>query len=200
MQQSAADITGLLRAAASGGREDVDALLTAIYADLRRLAGEHMRAERSDHTLQPTAVVHEAYLKLVDQRSTAWADRVHFFALASRLIRRILVDHARGKHAAKRGGGAGRSAVDLADLEAPGRGVDLMDLDDALTELATLDAQQAAVVELRFFGGLTLEEAAAQLKVGLRTAARDWAAARAWLLLRLSDPDAEETGGGTHGR
>ena len=185
--RDAADITLLLRAAASGRRDDLDALLAALYTDMRRLAADHLNAERADHTLQPTALVHEAYIKLLGQRNTDWTDRLHFFAVASRLIRRILVDHARRKGAAKRGGGYAVSGVELADLPAATRGVDLIDLDNALDELAALDEQQAKIVELRFFGGLTLEEVAQELSVGRRSVDRDWAAAKAWLYFRLQD-------------
>src|SRR5262245_4792238 len=146
MGDSAANVTQLLRAAASGERDDLDALMAAIYADLRRLAVSHMRGERDDHTLQPTALVHEAYLKLIDQRSTEWKDRVHFFAVASRIIRRILVDHAREKLAAKRGGASARIAIEQTELAAPPVGLDLVALDDALTELASVDPQQAQIV------------------------------------------------------
>lgn len=197
MENTPADITGLLRAAASGERADVDALLAAIYVDLRRLASEHMRSERGNHTLQPTAVAHEAYLKLIGQRSTAWTDRVHFLAVASNLIRRILVDHARQKRTAKRGGGYSVAGIELAEMPAEQRDIDLIDLDDALSELAEISPQQARLVELRFFGGLTLEEIATQLNIGKRSVDRDWAAAKAWLCFRLAEPPAPE--GNTNG-
>ncbi len=192
MSESAANVTQLLRAAASGERRDLDALMAAIYDDLHRLAVGHMRGERDAHTLQPTALVHEAYLKLIDQRTTEWADRVHFFAVASRLIRRILVDHARERCAAKRGGGAERMAIEQVDLAAPVQGLDLVALDEALTELHALDERQAKIVEMRFFGGLTLEEIAEALAMGRRSVDRDWRAAKAWLAFRL-DADGGET-------
>ena len=185
MTDSAANVTQLLRAAASGERRDLDALMAAIYDDLKRLAVSHMRAESRDHTLQPTALAHEAYIKLIDQRVTDWRDRVHFFAIASRVIRRILVDHARERLAQKRGGGRERVALEHAEPEAPERGVDLIALDEALAELAQLDERQAKIVELRFFGGLTLEEIAELLSVGRRTVDRDWQGAKAWLFCRL---------------
>lgn len=187
-----ANVTRLLRAAASGAREDVDALMAAIYDDLRRLALHHMQAERSDHTLQPTALVHEAYLKLIDQRSTQWQDRVHFFAVAARIIRRILVDHARGRRAAKRGAGAGRLAIENVDVAAPLPGVDLVSLDQALSELGGIDATQAQIVEMRYFGGLSIEEIAESLEIGKRSVDRHWQAAKAWLYCRLRDDDADE--------
>ncbi len=184
-----ANITTLLRAAATGERRDLDALMAAIYEDMRRLAESHLRQERMDHTLQPTALVHEAYMKLIDQRQTDWKDRAHFFAVASRIIRRILVDHARAKQAAKRGSDQQRVSLEHADLALPGTDVNLVALDDALNELATLDDRQAKIVELRFFGGLTIAEIAEALSMGRRSVDRDWNAAKAWLYFRLSDAD-----------
>lgn len=199
MDRSPADITLLLHAASSGDRRDLDALMAAIYQDMRRLAMSHMKGERRDHTLSPTALVHEAYVKFIDQRNTDWKNRLHFFAVAARIIRRILIDHAREKHALKRGGGAeeGRhTLISLCeqDLATPARDVNLLALDEALVELATLDEQQARIVELRYFGGCTVEEIAALLDIGKRTVDRDWQAARAWLFDRLSESD--EDGGG----
>jgi len=194
MGQSAADITSLLRAASSGDRRDLDALLAAIYEDLRRLAASHMQGERRDHTLEATALVHEAYVKLIDQRSTDWNDRLHFFAVASRVIRRILIDHARAKHADKRGGDRTRLRIDDHDPAAPGRDVDLLALDEALEELAQINEQQARIVELRYFAGCTVDETAHLLKTSPRSVDRDWHAAKTWLFLRLQDeePDEEE--------
>jgi RNA polymerase sigma-70 factor, ECF subfamily len=181
-----ANITQLLQSA-SKDRRDLDRLLTAIYDDLHRLAQRHMRDERTDHTLQPTALVNEAYLRLIDQRSATWNDRAHFFAVASRVIRRILVDHARADRAAKRGGD--RTRIPLVDIdpatEAPD--TDVLALDEALEELAQIDPQQAQVVEMRFFGGLTVEEAAAVLMISPRSVDRDWQCARAWLYCRLKE-------------
>lgn len=194
MSQLPSDITLLLHAAASGDRRDLDALMTAIYADMRRLAMSHMKSERNDHTLSPTALVHEAYVKFIDQRTTDWKNRLHFFSVASRIIRRILIDHAREKNALKRGGGSSddqrsvtRISVHDLGIAAPSRDVDLIALDEALVELATLDEQQARIVELRYFGGCTVEETAELLNVGKRTVDRDWQAARAWLMDRLSE-------------
>jgi RNA polymerase sigma-70 factor, ECF subfamily len=201
MPSSPADITRLLRAAASGGRDDLDALLTAIYDDLRRLAVSHMQGERGNHTLQSTALVHEAYVKLIDQRNTDWKDRLHFFAVASRIIRRILIDHARARDAEKRGGERTRVRIDDHDPAVPERDVDLLALDEALEELAQIDEQQARIVELRYFGGCTVEEVAELLKIGKRTVDRDWQAARAWLFVRLSDDaDGPATGDAKHAR
>lgn len=191
MTEPDANITRLLRAAASGERRDLDALMAAIYDDLRRLAVGHMRAERDDHTLQPTALAHEAYLKLVDQRTTDWKDRIHFFSVASRIIRRILVDHAREHLAAKRGGRRDRVSLDQADVAPADADIDVVALDEALTELAEIDPRQAKVVELRFFAGLTLEEIAELLTIGRRSVDRDWQAAKAWLFCRLSESSAE---------
>lgn len=195
MSDEPVNVTQLLRAAASGERRDLDALMGAIYNDLRRLAVSHMRSERDDHTLQPTAVVHEAYLKLVDQRTTDWKDRAHFFAVASRIIRRLLVDHAREREAAKRGGGARRIGLDDADLTAAMPDAQLVALDEALTELAALNDRQAQIVELRFFGGLTIDEIAEALGIGKRSVDRDWQIARAWLYCRLTADGAEPNDG-----
>ena len=200
MSDDPANVTRLLQAAASGEREDVNALMGAIYADLRRLAAAQLRGERAEHTLQPTAVVHEAYLKLIDQRQTDWSDRNHFFAIGARVIRRILTDHARRRAAAKRGGGRERVAVEVADLPGLDRAPDLVALDEALGELAELDARQARVVELRYFGGMTVDEIAAALGIGRRTVDREWQAARTWLHLRLAgDAESDEQGGGDGG-
>jgi len=189
-----ANLTQLLRSAAAGQGRDLDALMHAIYDDLRRLAIRHMRGERGDHTLQPTALVHEAYLKLIDQRNTDWKDRAHFFALASRIIRRILVDHARQRLANKRGGGIGeRIAIEDLELAGPGESGDLVALDGALLELGELDEVQARIVEMRYFGGLTIDEIAESLQIGKRSVDRQWAAAKAWLMFRLQS-DATDHG------
>ncbi len=195
MSDAPANVTQLLRAAASGERRDLDALMGAIYDDLRRLAVAQMHSERDGHTLQPTAVVHEAYLRLVDQRTTDWKDRAHFFAVASRIIRRLLVDHAREREAAKRGGGAQRIALEDADLAAAMPDTELVALDEALSELGAISERQAQIVELRFFGGLTIEEIAEALGIGKRSVDRDWQIARAWLYCRLTGDDAEQRDG-----
>ncbi len=193
MNDHTASITALLQAAASGEREDVDALMGAIYDDMHRLAAKHLRSERADHTLQPTALVHEAYLKLIDQKQTSWRDRNHFFAIAARVIRRILVDHARSRGAVKRG--AGQERIPLEDVQAapPNESVNLVTLDEALEELNQLDSRQAKIVELRFFGGMSLNEIAETLEIGRRSVDRHWAAAKAWLLFRLSDDHSEDS-------
>lgn len=202
MGQSAADITRLLRAASSGQRGDLDALLTAIYDDLRRLAASHMQGERRDHTLDATAVVHEAFVRLVDQRNTDWNDRLRFFAIASRIIRRVLIDHARAKQADKRGGDRTRLRIDDHDPGVPAREVDLIALDEALEELASLDEMQARVVELRYFAGCSVDETASLLGSSPRSVDRAWKAAKAWLFLRLAGDDGppphDRAGDATH--
>ncbi|GMV26530.1 MAG: hypothetical protein AMXMBFR58_25610 [Phycisphaerae bacterium] len=179
------DITRLLVSASADARASFDELLPAVYAELRAVAQRQLQFESPGHTLQATALVHEAYLKLVDQRPGAWKSRAHFFAVAAMAIRRILVDHARGKNRLKRGSGASR--VTLAGLTAEPHvsEIDLLALEEALQELAALDPRQAKIVELRFFGGLSMAETADLLGVSLRTAEGEWALARAWLRVRL---------------
>jgi RNA polymerase sigma factor (TIGR02999 family) len=173
------DVTRLLLDLSNGRREATDELLPLVYAQLRDLAARLLRNERPDHTLQPTALVHEAYLRLVDQRVGTWENRAHFLGVAAQAMRRILIDHARRRRAGKRAG----ARVTLEDDASPGTGpsVDLLEIDAALQRLAELDPRQARVVELRFFGGLNVEETAAVLGVGSATVKRDWAIARAWL-------------------
>ena len=163
------------------GREGAaDQLIPLVYQELHDLAVHYMRAERGDHTLQPTALVNEAYTRLVDQRSASWQNRSHFFGIAAQAMRRILVDHARRKRASKREGGE-RVTLDESVAEAPQRSVDLIALDDALMKLAALDPRQAKVVELRFFGGLDIEQTAESLGTSPATVKRDWTFARAFL-------------------
>jgi len=157
-----------------------DQLVPLVYSELHDLAVHYMRSERGDHTLQPTALVHEAYMKLVDQRNASWQNRSHFFGIAAQAMRRILVDHARRKRATKREGGE-RVTLDESVAEAPQRSVDLIALDDALNKLAALDPRQARVVELRFFGGLDIEQTAESLGISPATVKRDWTFARAFL-------------------
>jgi RNA polymerase sigma factor (TIGR02999 family) len=159
-------------------------LIDAVYHELRGLARGYLRRERADHSLAPTALVHEAYLKLIDQRQVKWQNRAHFFAIAAHVMRRILVDHARTRGAAKRDGGQRVPLEDgLAVMEPPD--VDVLDLDAALEKLSRLDPRQSELVELRFFGGLTGDEAAAVMRIAPATADRDWALARAWLYREL---------------
>ena len=192
---SGADITRLLKAAGSGSKADLDQLMACIYNDLHRLAVSHLQRERADHTLQPTALVHEAYLKLIDQRSANYQDRLHFFAVAARIIRRLLVDHARAKNAQKRGGDSNRVPLEGVEAVLLVDGVELVDLDDALGDLARLSERQASVVELRFFAGCTLDEIAEILDVTRRTVDRDWRVARAWLYDRLRGDERESDDG-----
>lgn len=193
MPDNDANITALLRSATDGGPEATDALMRAIYDDLRRIAGSHMRNERANHTLQPTALVNEAYVKLVGQHSADWKDRAHFFAVASLVIRRLLVDHARERNALRRGGDRSRIPLDMVSASAGGEGVDLLALDDALRMLGEIDPRQAKIVELRFFGGLTIDEVAEVLSIGKRTVDREWQCARAWLYAALSDESETDT-------
>jgi RNA polymerase sigma factor (TIGR02999 family) len=163
-----------------GDQEAPRVLLPLVYDELRRLARHHLRAERSDHTLQSTALVHEAYLRMVKPASLHLESRQHFFALASQLMREILVDYARGRRAAKRDGGD-RLTLDEAAVLSGSKGVDLLVLDDALNELAKMSPRQSRIVELKFFGGLQTGEVAEVLEVSTATVERDWAVARAWL-------------------
>jgi RNA polymerase sigma factor (TIGR02999 family) len=159
----------------------MDELLQLVYAELRRLAASYLRRERSDHTLQPTALVHEAYLRMVDQTQVRWQNRAHFFGVAAQMMRRILVDHARSQHAEKRGGDAQKLSLDE-NIDVSGeRAADLVALDEALSRLAEIDPQKSRVVELRFFGGLSVEETAEVLGVSAPTVKRHWRLAKAWL-------------------
>jgi RNA polymerase sigma factor (TIGR02999 family) len=181
-------VTELLEQVRAGDRSAFARLWPVVYEELRRLASRLLRAERPEHTLQPTALVHEAYLRLVDERA-GWQDRAHFFAIAAQAMRRILVDYARGHLASKRGGSLRRVSLDdpLAASTPAGVGLDdVIEVDEALGELAALDAFEAQVVELRYFGGLTVEETAAALGVSPATVKREWQLARAWLYRRLS--------------
>lgn len=182
------DITDLLLVWSDGDRRALDRLVPLVYAELRRQARLQLARERGEHTLQPTALVHEAFLRLVDQRSARWRNRAQFFGVAAQLMRRILVDHARARDAAKRGGGTLRISLDDAPETAASPETDVLLLDDALKRLASLDERQARVVELRYFGGLSVEEAAVVLDVSEITVKRDWAMARAWLYRALTSP------------
>jgi RNA polymerase sigma-70 factor, ECF subfamily len=176
-----ANVTSLLAEVRRGNPEALDALLPLVYAELRRIAARSMRRERGDHTLQPTALVNEAYLRLVDQRAKDWQNRAHFFAIAARIMRRVLLDHARRAGQPRRGGGARRVTLDDGEMFAGERSAELVALDDAMQRLAAVDERKCRIVELRFFGGLSVEETAEVLEVSITTVARDWAMARAWL-------------------
>ena len=178
-------LTELLRAWSGGDPKAAEKLLPLVYDELRRLAARQLRGERGDHTLRPTALVHEAFLRMVDQRDAAWQNRVQFFALAAQAMRRVLVDHARARHAAKRAGGWDRVTLDEeAAAESPSE-LDVIELNAALQELQTLDAAKVRLVELRFFGGLSVDEAAEVLGVSPSTLAREWRLVKAWLYRRL---------------
>jgi RNA polymerase sigma factor (TIGR02999 family) len=190
---ASADITALLQKWTSGDKSAIDQLTPLIYAELRKLAHRHLRSERGDHTLQSTALVHEAWLRLVDQKQAKWQDRAHFFAVSGQMMRRILVDHARAQHREKRGGGAPVLALDEGIDIPRQRSLELIALDDALHDLARLDSRQSQVIELRFFAGLSIDETAEALGVSKATANRDWITGRAWLLRELDRrPNAAE--------
>jgi len=156
-----------------------------VYDELRRLASSYLRQERSDHTLQPTALVHEAYLRLVDQKNVHWKDKGHFFAITAQLMRRILVDHARSHLAEKRGSGAAKVPLEDAVVMSKERPDELLTLDESLTRLGRMDPQQARIVELRIFAGLSVEDTAALLGISPATVKRDWSMAKAWLSLEI---------------
>jgi RNA polymerase sigma-70 factor, ECF subfamily len=182
---NAPDLTELLTAWSGGDQGALERLMPLVYADLHRVAHRYMREERKDHSLQTTALVHEAYLRLVDVRRVRWQNRTHFFAVAAQAMRRILVDAARERNAQKRGADPSHVALDADALAAPDRGDDLVALDDVLTRFAALDPRKARVVELRYFGGLTVEETAEVIGMSAETVARDWKMAKLWLLREL---------------
>jgi RNA polymerase sigma factor (TIGR02999 family) len=179
-------ITLLLKEWSDGRREALDALMPLIYEELRRQAGRYLKKERGNHTLQTTALINEAYLKLINQREVVWQNRAHFFAIAAQAMRRILVDYARERHREKRGGAAENLPLDEAlTIATPEKSVDLVALDEALNRLAEFDARQARVVELRYFSGLSIDETAEILGVSNVTVRRDWDLAKSWLHLQL---------------
>jgi len=178
--ESSGDLTKLLSEVAKGDKVAASQLVPLVYSQMRRLAAAYMRRERENHTLQATALVHEAYLKLVDQR-TDWQSRAHFFGVAAQVMRHILIDHARGHSRAKRGGAKEAVTLDEGLVFSDEKSEELLALDEALQRLAKLDTRQAKVVEMRFFGGLTVEETAEALSISPITVKRDWSLARAWL-------------------
>jgi RNA polymerase sigma-70 factor, ECF subfamily len=185
------EVSGLLRAWGDGDRGALDKLTPIVYDELHRLARHYMRGERPGHSLQTSALVNEAYMRLVDYKGMKWQNRAHFFAVSSQLMRRILVEHAR-RHNLKRGGGVQHVSLDETAIVGDDRPADLIALDDAMVELARLDPRKVQVVEMRFFGGLSVEETAEVLQVSPVTVMRDWSTAKAWLYREL-------TGGETDG-
>ena len=180
-----ADITRLLSEYRNGDRTNLDTLFPIVYDELRKMAANRLTDERADHTLQPTALVHEAYVRLVSQHSVDWQNRAHFFGLAAEMMRRILVNHALERKRLKRGGGETRLALDEAITFAEEREINLVELDEALNELAQFAPRQAKIIELKFFGGLTNEEAAEASSISIETVKRDWRVAKSWLRNRL---------------
>jgi RNA polymerase sigma-70 factor, ECF subfamily len=196
MNESPIDVTVMLRQLSNGNQEVLAELIPLVYDELRRLAAYHLRHERSNHTLQATALVHEAYLRLVDQRDMDWKNRAHFFGVAAHLMRRILLMHARQHHAAKRGGAVQKISLDEAVVFTRERSAELVALDELLNRLAELDPQQARIVELRVFGGLSVEETADLIGIGTATVKRDWAMAKAWLAREMGSTADRESGPG----
>ena len=183
------DITQLLIAWSDGRREALDDLMPMVYADLRRVAAGYMRREGAGHALQPTALVHEAYVRLIDQKQVKWRNRAHFFGVAAGLMRRILVDHARRRRAEKRGGDWERVTLTGDEVATDAhKEIDVLALDEALERLAEFDPQQERIVELRYFGGLTIEETAEIVGISAATVVREWTIAKAWLRADLSRP------------
>lgn len=179
------EITERLIAWGAGDRASLDQLLPIVYQELRRIAGNYLRRENTGHTLQPTALVHEAWLRLIDQTRVNWRNRAQFFGVAAQLMRRILVDHAKTKHREKRGGDAVKFSLDDVINLSQERAADLLALDDALDGLARIDGRKSRVVELRYFGGFSVEETAQILEVSPETVMRDWKMAKAWLYQQI---------------
>lgn len=194
MDSQQPDVTVLLSQLTQGDQAAAESLMPLVYDELKRLARSYMRRERQDHTLQTTALVHEAYLKLVRQQATNWQGRSHFFGIAAQLMRRILIDHARGHLREKRGGAQVILPLNEALAFSLEHSEDLLKLDEALDRLSKLDPRQGQVVELRFFGGLSVEETAQYLKISPKTVKRDWAVAKAWLHGELRRADGNFSG------
>jgi RNA polymerase sigma-70 factor, ECF subfamily len=186
MTRASHEVTQLLVAWSEGDQAALDRLVPLVYAELRRLATSYMRKERGDHTLQTTALIHEAYLRLIDANQVRWQNRTHFFGVSAQIMRRILVEWARARKNLKRGGGGHQVSLDEGLVVSPERGAHLLELDEALERLAVLNVRQSRVVELRYFGGLNEEEVAEVLNVSPRTVRSDWGLARAWLYRELS--------------
>jgi len=181
------EVTQLLVAWGNGNKAALEKLMPLVYDELRRLAHHYMRREHPGHTLQTTALVNEAYFRLVDQKHVHWQNRAHFFAISAQLMRRILIDHARSHQFVKRGGGAHKVSLDEVAVVAQEQAADLLALDDALRSLAAIDERKGRIVELRFFGGLSAEETAEALKISPRTVMREWSMAKAWLYRAISN-------------
>jgi RNA polymerase sigma-70 factor (ECF subfamily) len=186
MDDRTGSVSNLLRAWGSGDIQARDELVPVVYRELRRRAGAYLRRERSDHTLQPTALVHEAYLRLTAQDRVAWQNRAHFFAIAAQMMRRVLIDHARERQAAKRPGAHLKVLLDDGIGAAQPRECELMMVDEALVELTRIDPRQGQIVELKYFGGLSEQEVAVVLSISRATVTREWQTARAWLYRRLT--------------
>lgn len=184
--ESGTRITELLADWRAGNQQAFDKLFTLVYEELRRLASGYMRRERSDHTLQTTALVHEAYVRLANHQKAIVENRLHFFAIAAKVMRQILIDHARTRNYAKRGGGAPNLSLDEIAILSDERAAELIALDEALLKLSEIDPRQSQIVELRFFGGLTLEETAEFLKISSDTVTRDWNMAKSWLYRQIN--------------
>jgi RNA polymerase sigma factor (TIGR02999 family) len=187
MSHAPEDLTEMLKQWGGGDRDALDRIMPIIYDELRRIARRNFRRERPDNSLQPTALVNEVYIRLVDQRGMSWQSRAHFFAIAARIMRQILVDRARARNAAKRGGGDYKvDLTDVSDVPDEGRRLDLLALDRALDALASFDSEQSRIVELKFFGGLSIEETAEVMGISAATVKREWALAKSWLFRELS--------------
>src|SRR5262249_13221127 len=181
MESSSNEITRQLIAWSKGDKAALERLIPAVYQELRRMADYYLRGEQSGHSLQPTALVHEAYLRLIDQSQVEWHNRAHFFGVAAQMMRRILIDHAKTKHRAKRGGGARKISLEETVNYTREKAAELVALDEALRELGEIDERKSRIVELRYFGGLTVDETAEVLGISDKTVMRDWNLAKAWL-------------------
>jgi len=185
-ETSPSEITQQLIAWSNGDESALERLIPVVYRELRRMADHYLRGERAEHSLQPTALVHEAYLRLIDQTKVEWHNRAHFFGVAAQMMRRILIDHAKAKHRLKRGGTATRVSLEDTSVITGERASELVALDEALLELAKIDERKSRIVELRYFGGLSVEETAQVLGISDKTVMRDWNLAKAWLYQQLT--------------
>ena len=191
MSIPANDLTQLLVSWSEGNKDALDKLVPLVYAELRRIARRYMGRESPGHTLQTSALINEAYVKLVDRRNVQWQNRAHFFAVSAQVMRHILIDHARSRHYAKRGAGARKISLDETAVLSDQRAADLVALDDALNALAQIDPRKSRIIELRFFGGLSIEETAEIMKIAPVTVTREWRAARAWLRREMSSNESD---------